>query len=164
MARKKDYEIGRNKPPVHTRFKPGQSGNKKGRPKGSRNIATDLNEELNEMMSITEGGKTRKLSKRRIMIKATVNKAIKGDVRAVNTVIVLNDRSPNQPGVDDTPGVMPVDDAAVLEAFTLQNLADAKQLASDKKKSKPRSTKVCSKKSAKPDKARGSKTKKGDPK
>jgi len=29
-----DYEIGRGKPPMHTRFKPGQSGNPKGRPKG----------------------------------------------------------------------------------------------------------------------------------
>ena len=42
----RDYEVGRGKPPLHTRFKPGQSGNPKGRPKGVRNFKTDrfLNE------------------------------------------------------------------------------------------------------------------------
>jgi hypothetical protein len=29
------YEVGRGKPPAETRFKPGQSGNPKGRPKGA---------------------------------------------------------------------------------------------------------------------------------
>ena len=35
-----DGQVGYRKPPVHTRFKPGQSGNPKGRPKGPRNLAT----------------------------------------------------------------------------------------------------------------------------
>ena len=37
-----DYEVGRGKPPLHTRFKPGESGNPKGRPKGVRNFKTDV--------------------------------------------------------------------------------------------------------------------------
>ena len=40
-----DYEVGYKKPPIHTRFKPGVSGNPKGRPKGTKNLATDLAEE-----------------------------------------------------------------------------------------------------------------------
>lgn len=38
-----DYKVGPGKPPKHTRFKPGQSGNPKGRPKGSQNVKTVLN-------------------------------------------------------------------------------------------------------------------------
>ena len=39
------YEVGYGKPPTHTRFKPGQSGNPKGRPKGSKNKRPGLQEE-----------------------------------------------------------------------------------------------------------------------
>jgi len=124
MARKKGYAVGKGKPPLHSRFQPGESGNKKGRPKGSRNIATDLAEELNETVAIQEGGKTRKLSKRRVMIKATVNKAMKGDVRAVNAITALVDRLFGQPVDGDSPDRLSADDAAVLEAFIDQVRAD----------------------------------------
>ena len=42
------YEVGYGKPPKHTRFQPGQSGNPRGRPKGTKNLKTDLEEELSE--------------------------------------------------------------------------------------------------------------------
>jgi hypothetical protein len=42
MAKKSDRGSGYGKPPLHTRFKPGQSGNPRGRPKGSLNFTTDL--------------------------------------------------------------------------------------------------------------------------
>ena len=49
---KSDYEVGYRKPPKHTRFKPGQSGNLRGRPKGTKNLKTDLMEELGEKILI----------------------------------------------------------------------------------------------------------------
>ena len=39
------YEVGYGKPPATTRFKPGQSGNPRGRPKGAKNRLPKLNEE-----------------------------------------------------------------------------------------------------------------------
>ncbi len=43
-----DYEVGYGKPPRHTRFQPGRSGNPRGRPKDTKNLKTDLIEELAE--------------------------------------------------------------------------------------------------------------------
>jgi Family of unknown function (DUF5681) len=43
-----DYEVGYGKPPRHTRFKKGQSGNPRGRPNGSKNLSTLLSETLSE--------------------------------------------------------------------------------------------------------------------
>src|SRR4051812_111432 len=42
------YAVGYGRPPVQTRFRPGQSGNRRGRPKGARNLASELQAVLAE--------------------------------------------------------------------------------------------------------------------
>ena len=78
--RKGDFQIGYGKPPKQTRFKPGQSGNPRGRPSGTRNLKTDLAEELAERIAISEGGRRQAVSKQRGMLKQLMAKALKGDV------------------------------------------------------------------------------------
>jgi hypothetical protein len=82
-----DNEIGYGKPPKHTRFKKGQSGNPKGRPKGVKNFTTDLREELQERIVVREGPNTFRISKQRAIIKTLTAKTLKGDSRALTTVI-----------------------------------------------------------------------------
>ena len=53
------YEIGHGRPPVHSRFKPGQSGNPKGRPKGTRNVRTVVEQALTKRITIREGDRAR---------------------------------------------------------------------------------------------------------
>jgi Family of unknown function (DUF5681) len=84
---KRDYQVGYGKPPRHSRFKRGQSGNPRGRPSGSKNLATLLTEALNEPVVIAEDGGRRKISKREAMIKQLVNKSAKGDWRAVKILL-----------------------------------------------------------------------------
>lgn len=84
-----DYDIGYGKPPKKGQFKPGQSGNPKGRPKGAKNLKTELLEELTERIEIKESGKARKVSKQRGMIKALTIKALSGDARAANIIFGL---------------------------------------------------------------------------
>ncbi len=74
---------GRRKPPAHSQFKPGQSGNPRGRPPGSKNLATLIENELNRTVPVHENGKKRKVSKRELVVKQAVNKAAAGDPRTL---------------------------------------------------------------------------------
>ncbi|SRR5713101_4445432 len=58
-----DFAVGFRRPPLHTRFKPGVSGNPSGRPKDSKNLKTLLHAILNEQISLQEGSQSRKVSK-----------------------------------------------------------------------------------------------------
>ena len=82
-------EVGYKKPPKAYRFKPGQSGNPKGRSKGTKNLKTDLMEELSERISIREGEREIRVSKQRALIKSQVNRGIKGDNRAADKIFGL---------------------------------------------------------------------------
>ena len=84
-----DHEVGYRKPPKHTRFQPGESGNPRGRQKGTKNLKTDLMEELGEKILVHEGGQARKLSKQRALVKALFARALKGDARAVNSLLSM---------------------------------------------------------------------------
>jgi len=89
MSKRRNYAVGRGKPPLHTRFRPGQSGNPGGRPKGTRNLATDLEEELRRKIVIKEGNETKTVSKQRALVTSLVNNGIKGDSRALGHLLSL---------------------------------------------------------------------------
>ena len=96
-----DYETGYGQPPKHTRYKKGQSGNPKGRPKGTKNLETDLLEELGEMILVREGNRSVRISKQRAMIKNLTMKALKGDTRATEIILkrlllILEKKEPDQ--------------------------------------------------------------------
>ena len=74
-----DYQVGYGKPPQHTRFKKGESGNPTGRPKGSKNLTTLLEKELKQRVVVTENGRRRSITKQEAMVKHLVNKAVSGD-------------------------------------------------------------------------------------
>src|SRR5262245_59863339 len=80
---KQNGAVGYRRPPVNRQFKPGQSGNPRGRPKGSKNLVTMVAEALNEKMKVrTKDGRTRTLSKQELMVEVMVNKAVAGDPKA----------------------------------------------------------------------------------
>ncbi len=99
-----DYDVGYGKTPSDTRYKPGQSGNPKGRPKGSKNLKTDLAEEMQERVRVREGSKTRTVSKQRAMVKRLSEMALNGDSKAitllVNLAVRLFDQTEDVDGTD----------------------------------------------------------------
>ena len=59
-----DCSVGYGKPPEQTKFKKGQSGNPAGRPRGSRNLKSLINRELNSTITIEQAGKKRRFDER----------------------------------------------------------------------------------------------------
>ena len=89
MAKKKkpDSGVGYGRPPKHSRFKKGQTGNAKGRPSASKNLSTQFLEEVNAPVPFTENGKRRVTTKLGATIKQQVTKAAGGDLRAGEKVL-----------------------------------------------------------------------------
>jgi hypothetical protein len=75
--------VGYKKPPKHGRFKPGQSGNPSGRPKGSLNLRSLLEKVFTDPIVLREGDKTSRVPAIVALAIALRNKGLKGDVRAV---------------------------------------------------------------------------------
>ena len=113
------YSIGYKKPPLGTRFLPGRSGNPKGRPKGAKGFDNEVKEELAQKVTVVEGGRRRKITKQSAMIKALINKAMKGDTNAVKAVTGL--AGPAASGVDLKPDEANSIDQLILAQFLKQS-------------------------------------------
>jgi hypothetical protein len=81
--------VGYGKPPQQSRFKKGQSGNPKGRPKASESFARLARRTLNERIVIKENGERRTITKLQAALKQLINKAASGDARAIREVFKL---------------------------------------------------------------------------
>jgi hypothetical protein len=121
-AKKRNYVVGYRKPPSHSRFKPGQSGNPKGRPKGSRSFSAHANEILSESIIMREGDQSRRITKREALLRKAYKDALDGDHRARQFYYMLGlqfdqeNRAksdlPDQAAVSD-------EDQAIIAAFGL---------------------------------------------
>ena len=89
---KMDYEVGYGKPPKEHRFKPGQSGNRRGRPKRLPEIADLLAKELRRKHTIVEGGQRISVAMIHLLIKRLLEKAAKGHFLALMRTLELADQ------------------------------------------------------------------------
>jgi Family of unknown function (DUF5681) len=88
----RDYAVGYGKPPLHTRFRKGQSGNPRGRPPGAKNLKTLVSEALNQRVIVTENGRHRKVTKREAIVTQLVNRSATADFRAIKILLdILRD-------------------------------------------------------------------------
>jgi hypothetical protein len=123
-GRAKGYAIGYGKPPLHSRFRPGHSGNPAGRPKAVRNLMTDVQRTLKVPVSVKEGGRSRRISTQEGALLVLREKALKGDARALDRLIELASRFNNESGETSTP-VLSAEDQAMLAAYTAEIAATA---------------------------------------
>jgi hypothetical protein len=87
MSRKRgDYEVGYGKPPVHTRFEKGRSGNPSGRKARLLSFDELMARELGKKITVTENGESRRITKQDAIVKRCVQKAIQGDLSAQKQV------------------------------------------------------------------------------
>jgi hypothetical protein len=92
--------VGYKRPPEHSRFKPGQSGNPSGRPKGSQNLRTIFEKILKEEVSLREGNEVKKITKAEAVMRGLVVGALKGDQRSLGTLFRIAEQAGhfNEPG------------------------------------------------------------------
>jgi len=81
--------VGYGKPPKSGQFRKGQSGNPKGRPKGSLDFNTYVQQMLSAQVTVTEGGKRKRVSSLQATLMRLAEKSLKGDIRAIEKVLSL---------------------------------------------------------------------------
>ena len=111
-----DYPVGYGKPPETSQFQKGQSGNPKGRPKGSKNLASILHRAAHEKITVTENGQKKQITKLEAAAKQLANRAASGDYRALSLLmpqLALVDASLTAP-VSPEPDA---NDQAVMESL-----------------------------------------------
>src|SRR6266566_3039091 len=82
-------ETGYKKPPQHSRFTPGRSGNPRGRQKGVRNLGSDVKRTLEVPVRLNEQGKPRRVSTQEAVLLRLREKALKGDARSLDRLLEL---------------------------------------------------------------------------
>jgi hypothetical protein len=117
MDGQRNYPVGYRKPPKHSRFKRGESGNPKGRPKGTRNLKSDVEEELQRRITVREAGREQPVSKQRGVIMALFNKALQGDPRAINMLLDLIMRFTDEAAADTAEEALSATDQEILDTY-----------------------------------------------
>jgi Family of unknown function (DUF5681) len=77
------YETGYRRPPKHRQFVKGQSGNPKGRPKGSKNFSTIFHEVGRQKIRVTDNGVTREITKFEASVMQLFNQSSTGKMQAL---------------------------------------------------------------------------------
>ena len=108
---KRDYEVGRGRPPAHTRFKKGQSGNPRG--PGPKNLPALLVEALDEPVTATIDGDRREITKREAVVTHSVNKSAAVDRRATKMLVGMMKDAEKKAGVVSPPQPAPLTPADV---------------------------------------------------
>jgi hypothetical protein len=104
--------VGYGRPPLHTRFKPGRSGNPSGRPKKRPTLGADLAEELAELVPADDGD-TIPITRQRALLRKLLTMALSGNMKAANLVLALTVQEPEEDRSEEPAEV----DREICEAF-----------------------------------------------
>jgi Family of unknown function (DUF5681) len=120
-TRESEYVVGKCRPPIHTRWPPGQSGNPSGRPKGRHNLNTEIKQLLRKKVTIRDGETERKLSLAAANILAHAIKGAKGDARSTELFLKYLD----QKGLLEEEGPLGIGGAILHAPATKPPLSDS---------------------------------------
>jgi hypothetical protein len=118
-----DANVGYRKPSEHGRFKPGQSGNPRGRPMGARNFKTVLKAILRIPVKVTRDGKPRKVSTQEAALLRLREKALSGVTRELLQLILLAQAYNNEELAEARS--LSANDETILQIFKARVLSGA---------------------------------------
>ncbi len=84
-----DYKVGYGRPPLKTRFAPGQSGNPRGRPRGAKSVNQIAQNVIEGLVTVQENGRTRRVSRIEVGLLGLANKAMRGDLGALRLLVQI---------------------------------------------------------------------------
>ncbi|MBX3485129.1 DUF5681 domain-containing protein [Phenylobacterium sp.] len=121
------YEVGYGKPPREHQFKPKQSGNLKGRPKGAHNVTETVMRHLDGAMTVRQAGKPRRMTRREVLVQKLYERALGGDNRAAALLLTydLSSRASVPDGASDLGGLTDEQANAILDSFVAARIAES---------------------------------------
>lgn len=122
-----EYAVGYGRPPQSGQFRPGQSGNPKGRPKGSRNLASIIREVTEQKVTLRTPRGVRKIPAIEAVLRRLVEQALKGDGRAITQLLAIRratlpDGNPDENAAERVHPLSQTDEA-ILQEFAASILA-----------------------------------------
>jgi Family of unknown function (DUF5681) len=116
-----DFAVGYKRPPRHSRFQPGRSGNPRGRQRGIRNLATDVKRMLEVPVKLNDQGKARRVSTQEAGLLRLRQKALKGDARSLKQFLELAKIFNNSNAVESLDEeTVAAEDRAILDAYAAE--------------------------------------------
>jgi hypothetical protein len=132
-ARPRDYAIGYGRPPVATRFQPGNNCNPRGRPKQKKTVGDEIQAALNTKVRIPVAGKMKTMTKQQVIIQNLVNAAARGDGKAIHRLFALAERYQDSAEATIDPSDLNASDRRIIEGFlanTSSHASNTQPLAS----------------------------------
>jgi hypothetical protein len=130
MADQEDDRVGYRRPPKHSRFKPGQSGNPKGRRKGARGLKADLLEALNAQQTILINKQPVTDRRQSLALKTLTTRAAAGDIRAIKLLVDLIIQVCGVEEAGSGRSNLSAQDEAILEQLLSRKIDDDQALGS----------------------------------
>jgi hypothetical protein len=116
-----DFKIGYKRPPRHSRFQPGKSGNPRGRQKSVRNLGSDVKRTLETPVRLNERGKAKRVSTQEAVLLRLREKALKGDGRSLDRLLQLARTFNNSAAIEPLGGkAETAEDQALLDAYAAE--------------------------------------------
>jgi hypothetical protein len=110
-----DYEVGYARPPASGRFKPGDVGNPKGRPKKKKTVGQIIEDGMMKRITLEENGRSRKVTVQELILLNVMRSAARGDLAAVRVLFAMKERYQDSSATILNPSDLEAEDRKIIE-------------------------------------------------
>jgi hypothetical protein len=112
-----EERVGYRRPPKHSRFQPGQSGNPGGRPLGVKSLSDIVRKIVGQKVTVTENGRTRRIPRLEAILLRAASEASRGDAASLRLLLQLAERYGESAQSGAERQTIAADDVAILRRY-----------------------------------------------